>query len=728
MILVIAEKPSLARDIADALPGKAERKDGFIEKGDYIVTWLFGHMLTLKAPEDYNDIYKKWDLGTLPIYFDNWEQKVADDAEKKKKVKQIGEWLKKADTVIHAGDPDDEGQLLVDEILRMFKYPGTVKRLDTGNTTNAALRKALGKMTDNKLHENAGWSAYARSVADLMIGVNISRFFTCNNPGVLLTIGRVQTPTLGLVVARDYQIEHHIKSKYYNVLADVAVEDKVVQTRFTPAKDNPNLTDGRITDENYAKKIALWLNGKEFKNVKITKKTVKEAPPLPFNLVKLQSYCGKKYGYSPSDVLAITQNLREKYKAITYNRSDCQYLSNEHFKEAPETLKRVVSNIKYKPPGLDLRIKSRCFNDANITAHFAIIPTDQTVDISKLSEREKNVYMAIVQYYLIQFMPKAEKEKTGLEIDLDGKGNKLTATSTLVLNPGYLAILKEERPEEKSDLSKLAEGVFIGRIQKSELKEEETKPPARYTKSSLNEDMTRIAKYVDDPKIKQMLLDKDKDKKGENGSIGTSATRSSIIDKLVQRGYLKEEKKKLISTDLGRELCRILPKELTLPNMTAEWWVIQEEITAGTKQHKDLTENVLDGIKVMIGRTYPRVDNKIIAAKKTKNVLGKCPRCGGDILEGDKGFYCSNWKAETPCKFGVFKKSKLPLFSKSTFTATMMKKFLSGKPVHMTKLYSPKKEKTFEADVVMTDDPSSAFGPKFELVFKSYPKKGDKKT
>ena len=323
-------------------------------------------------------------------------------------------------------------------------------------------------------------------------------------------------------------------------------------------------------------------------------------------------------------------------------------------------------------------------------------------------------------------MPKAVKEKTELKIEL-GHGNMLTASSTVIKEPGYLLVYREGLKNEQTVLSEIPEGEHHSKILASEIKEEETKPPSRYTKTTLNEDMTRIAKYVDDPVIKKMLLDKDKDKKGENGSIGTSATRSGIIDKLVERGFLKEEGKKLISTPLGRELCRILPTELTKPDMTAQWWSIQEEITAGQKTYRDLTHNVLDAINAILSREYPRVDNNIIAAVNTKEPLGKCPRCGGDVIEGKLGFGCVNYKEPIKCGFTIWKKSKSPLFSRMTVSASMVKKWLAGKPVHSKRLYSPKKNKTFEADVLLKDNPNSPYGAEFEIRFTEKGNKGNKK-
>lgn len=724
MILVIAEKPVLGKAIADALPGTATMKNGCIYKGDYIVTWVFGHMLSLKEPEDYDIGYKSWNINSLPIFFKDWQVKIGKNRNlnkgqisKSQRVNQIGSLLKQADEVIHAGDPDDEGQLLIDELLRWFNYKGIVKRLDTANTTLVAMKKALSHMTDNKPHEPYGWSAYARSVADLMVGINMSRLFSCKNQ-TLLTIGRVQTPTLGLVVNRDLAIEGHHKQKYYTIACDINFNNDTVQADFIPSKTDSNLVDGHILSKEYAEQICNRLKGQTLKNINITKKIVYEAPPLPFNLVKLQTYCSGKFGYSPQQVLDITQSLRENHKAITYNRSDCQYLSEEHYKEAPVTMKAVIMNIRYKPKSLDMNLKSKCFDSSKISAHFAIIPTNQKVNLDKLSEAEKNVYLAICKYYIAQFMPKAKKEQTNLSVEL-GNGEAIKAVSTVIIEQGYRSIFNEAEKDKASNLSKIPEGIYSGKITDTDIAEKETKPPSRYTKASLNEDMTCISKYVKDPKIKQLLLSKDEGKEGERGSIGTSATRSGIIESLVKRGFLREDGKKVISTALGRELYRILPDEIKKADMTAEWWSIQEEIQNGTVNYNKLIDSVYDTIKHIVTNVdnYPVVNSSIIAIKKKGGaVIGKCPRCGGDIVETKTGFCCSNWKEPTNCKFNIWKKSKSPLFAKTTFTAATVKKLLSGQSVKMKKLVS-KTGKEFEAEVKMKDDPSSQYGPSFDLIF-----------
>lgn len=728
MILVIAEKPSLAKDIAAALPGELRGGDKrYIAKGDYIITWVFGHMLALKEPEDYDIKYKKWSAEDLPIYFRDWGQKMGKDSggrfeSKRARVELIGELLSKSDSVIHAGDPDEEGQLLIDELLRWFGYDKPVMRLNTGDTTNAGLKKALGKMTDNRESENEGWSAYARSVADLMVGVNMSRFFTCLNKGVLLTVGRVQTPTLGLVVARDMLIEGHNKQLYYDIYADLDIVTAEGVSRVRTKYQKKTLKKGEepelITNRTDAEKLLSSLLNRNYK-AEIKRKNVKEAPPLPFNLVKLQSYCSSHFGYNPKDVMDITQSLREKHKAITYNRSDCQYLTEEHFKEAPQTMAQVVKNINYRPAEMDMNIHSRCFNDKNITAHFAIIPTNNTVNLNRLTERERNVYLAVCKYYMAQFLPDAEKESTKLTADVDGT-YVLSATSSKVIKPGYLAIFRDIKRDKPTMLSDIPTGTYNASANEGEITEKETKPPARYTKASLNEDMTRIAKYVTDERIKKLLELKDADKKGENGSIGTSATRSTIIDGLVAKGYLKESGKKLISTELGRELYRILPDEIKKADMTAEWWVIQEDIRAGNVRCDALTQNVLQTIEGILKNTYPSVEQTVVTktvSEKYHTVIGTCPLCGGNVIEGTKGFGCSNWKEPMSCKFVIWKKHKKGIFARTNFTKTMAKKLLAGKTASCKRLVSGS-GKEFAADIKLRLDPASPFGVvQFDLVF-----------
>lgn len=731
--VIIAEKPVLGKAIADVLPGTRHEENGCITKGDTAVIWAYGHLLELKEPEDYDEKYAKWQLEDLPIYFEHWGQRPKQEKGRQggasaiARLKQIAALLKDADCVVNAGDPDDEGQFLVDEIIRWCHFKGKVYRMDTGDTTAQALKKALDHLRDNAPLEQIGWSAYARSVADLIVGVNLSRFFSVKNQPVMLSIGRVQTPTLGLVVNRDLAIEGHTKTHYYTVTALVEIDGKQIPVPYVPAKDDPNLTDGKILDKAYAEsKVEMIRALGTLSPIVISFKNIQEQPSLPFNLVELQSYASKKFGYDPADVMRITQELREKYRAITYNRSDCQYLSEEQYKEAGPTMQQVIANIGYEPKEMDMALHSRCFNDENITAHTAIIPTNQAVDLKKLTKEQRDVYLSICKYYMAQFMPPAEKGRTSLQHILPD-GGKLQTTSTKILSPGYLTLFRndlkngEMEQEEQSLLSELEAGTYQGKVKGVSSEEKETKPPARYTMASLNKDMTRIAKYVKNPEVKELLLMKDKDKKGENGSIGTVATRADTIEKLVKRGYLElDGKKRLRSTPLGRAFYNILPEALTQPDMTARWWVIQEDIKNGNATPDTLTESVLEMVKDIIATEHPLIDQSLIPKHLIKGAakesLGNCPCCGKPIIEGKNGYGCSGWK--DGCKFTLWKKSKLPSLKNTRFTENDAKKLLSGGKVLKKNLVS-KAGKKFEAYILLDPEkPCGNFGANLKIEFK----------
>ena len=645
--LIIAEKVQVRDAIAVALGSPRVGTDPIYYK-DYIITNLYGHILTLKEPEDYDETYKKWSLERLPIYFKDWGMKPKPNTSEK--LKMIGELLKQADEVIHAGDPDAEGQLLVDEVLRWFNYKGPVWRVNTSITEKETLAKELNNLEPNEKYVSEGYAAYARSVSDLVVGVNMSRYYTLKGNGAKLTVGRVQTPTLGLVVKRDEIIENHIKQKYYVVAGEMDIEDKTIPITIQLKKDDPRLVDGKLLNKSDAEEIREKLSDKIIPDVEITKKIEKENPPLPFNLVELQTYCGNKFKYSLQEVMEIAQDLKDKHKAISYHRTDCQYLSTEHYNDAPKTIEVICKNINFKPTGIDTSIKSRAFNDEKISTHHGIIPTKVSLDLSSLSEKERNVYLAVCKYYLAQFYPPAEKEKTSLKRET--KFGTISATSTEILKPGYRVLFKEAEEEELSDLSSLKKGLYEGETDELEVQEKETRPPARYTDVTLNKDMTCISKYVEDPEIKGLLLAKDANSEGDNGSIGTDATRTFIIQSLLEKKYLKSDGKKIISTELGRALYKMLPDELKKPDMTARWWVMQESIKKNEIKPSELPESVLETCKAIMGR---EVDTSGLPSQNKKSsVLGKCPKCGNTVFKTKKGGAVCKGFFDKTCDFSLW--------------------------------------------------------------------------
>ena len=706
MKLIIAEKPELGKAIAAAICDKPVfNRDGSILCGEYTVISAFGHLFKLKQPEEYDIKYKKWTKDTLPIFFENWD--IVPSADKIGRVNVIGNLLKQADEVIHAGDPDDEGQLLIDEILEYFKYNGKVMRLSTNDNNPEYIRKQLGKMESNEKHLPNGYSARARSVADFIVGINYSRFFTLSNrTRDLMNVGRVQTPTLGLVVARDMLIENHTKMNYYELFVDFDGDLQGVKAKFYPNPESPVLDEnGKVLDRSMLEKTLAYLKRNPV-DVKIEKSKAKEKPPLPFNQVELQTYCGNKFGYSLEQTSKAAQDLREIYKAITYNRSSSRYLNEEHYADAPRVVSAVLGITGIDLPDLDLGIKSACFRKVK-EPHHAIIPTGTKVDLNKLTEVQKNVYLAICMYYLAQFLPEAVDSKTTLTAPLKNN-NSIKAQSLLCDSQGWRKYFKEKNTEP-SPLDNVAAGDYTVNVIDGEIKEIETKPPKRYTEITLNKDMTSVAKYVKDPEIRDLLLRKDKDSDKDKGSIGTESTRTAIITNLITRGYIAKKGKNLISTQKGRELYNCLPDEIKKPDMTAKWWAIQEKIKENEATPQDLYNDVLETVNKIISQRYSFAigKNKFDSPLPyQEQILGKCPRCGGEVLENTKGFGCVNWPQPHNCKFVIWKE---PLQFKDmgiSIDAQGAKKLLNGEGIQLLTNTNPQKQLT----VKMDDSQQSQYG------------------
>lgn len=602
MKLIIAEKKDLARDIAKAIPGEIKENNLHFQVGDYIICWVGGHILKLKDPEEIDEKYKRWDLKTLPIYFSNWEKKV--DSNKKGMFENIKKLVKEAEIIINAGDPDDEGQYLIDEVIEYLKCKKKVLRLLVSDNSLEAVKKALANMKDNNNYLSLGYSAKARAIADATLGMSLTRYYTLKKKkndykGDVFSVGRVQTPTLALVVNRDYEIENHIKEKYYELFLNLPLEsNRTINLKYNSEK---------ILDRSILEKVKNDIENKNGK-IKITKNIKLESPPLPFNLNKLQSEANNKFGYSTDEVMDITQILRDKYKAITYNRSDCQFLTNEIFKEAPKLVPNLLEKLRINiDVDLSEKNKSKAFKD-EVLVHYGIIPTyNPDLKIENLNEKEKNIYLLIAQRYLIQFMAKAEIEISSLEVDIENKVFKKSYSK--IIKKGYrnFYLAKDSEDQkmddgiEESSLN-FPVGEFDIETDKNmlEIIEKETKAKSRYTQATLISDMNNIAKYVKNEDIKKILKEKDKDKVGINGSIGTSATQSSIIKGLFQKGYLEEKKNKVYSTQKAKDFLKELPESLKQPDSTAIWWVIQEEIKLGNACIEDLTLRVKEEVENII--------------------------------------------------------------------------------------------------------------------------------
>ena len=629
--LFIAEKPELARAIVEGLDG-GSKKGAYYQCGEDKVTWCIGHMLELCEPADFDPKYKKWNLEDLPI---RTPVKYKSKANTAAQLKAILSLIKNAETIVHAGDNDSEGQLIVDELLEYSGFKGPVLRFMTNDNSTKMVKKSLANMTNNTQYYSLYQSALARNLGDQLYGFNMSRAYTVSaqtqgHNGVL-SVGRVQTPILGLVVNRDRAHSQHTKAYYFDVMGDFTVGAQSFPAKYLPTDNAPTDDKNRLNDSDFAGNIAAECRGKPATISNLDSSIKESAAPLPYSIVKLQSDAARIFNYKPDQVMKITQELREKYRLITYNGTDCQYLNEEQHADAKAVLSAIAKTAN-KYSGLveaaDTTIKSRAFNNANVSAHHAIIPTETVGRIDDLPEALRNIYLLIAKRYIAQFYPKHQYLDTKASLDVSGhpfsvrsKITKLEGWKSLYSNLGGSSEDDSGSDEEciSLDLSALSTG-DAGLCDDAKVLDKETKPPALYTMSTLLNDLTRVAKYVKNPEIKKLLIDKDKDRKGEHGGIGTSRTRDQIIKKLFDLGFIAEKGKKVISTELGGQFFDSLPEIATSPDMTALWHEQQSMI-----EHGDNTcTSFVDGLMGFIAEQVISVKENGV---KISVDAHKCPTC-----------------------------------------------------------------------------------------------------
>ncbi|MBR0060402.1 MAG: DNA topoisomerase III, partial [Selenomonadaceae bacterium] len=643
MRLYIAEKPSMARELAACLKNP-QNGNGYIKTAGGVVTWLVGHVLRQVEPDGYDPKYKAWRAEDLPIVPQIWKLEVNPSTLKQFQI--VKHLISQADEIIHAGDPDREGQLLVDEVLDYVGNKKPVKRILLNALDETSIRRANDNLRDNAEFFNLKQSALARSRADWLIGMNLSRAYTLaarrrGYSDLVLPIGRVKTPTLGLIVRREREILNFKPVDFFTIRATFAHENGNFVAQFKPSKKMSELkafdSEGRLIDKKFAEELVKKfstapLDGK-ISSFKTTEK--KEAQPLPFSLSSLQIAAGKAFGYSPQQVLDAAQSLYEK-KFTTYPRSDCEYLPTTQFKDAQRILKNLSATrddaLKNLITHANAAIKSRAWNDSKISAHHAIIPTQRILS-GQLSEVEVNVYKLVAKNYAVQFYPLHIYDETVVGVDY--KKETFTARGKVVKQLGWreFYIAPKVKADDESDaiLPQMTTGDDV-QHKKSQLKQGVTKPPARFTSSSLVQGMKEIHKYVKNPEAKKQL----KDVYG----IGTEATRAAIIDDLIQRGFLKVTKKILQPTAQAYLLIDALPDTMTYPDATAIWEDKLHSMSAGDGTLEDF----------LAGQV--KFTSELCAAAKTANFANAentfpCPKCNGVLVKrnGKHGTFwgCTNY-------------------------------------------------------------------------------------
>lgn len=638
MRLYIAEKPSMGLEIAKCLPGPMRRGDGFIETAGGTVTWGFGHLLRQAEPQEYDEKYKKWRAEDLPIVPQEW--KLIVKASSKKQFGIVKNLIARADEIVHAGDPDREGQLLIDEMLDYVGNTKPVRRILLNALDEKSIREANDHLRDNRDFAPLKESALARARADWLIGMNLSRAYTLAARRVghdmTLPVGRVKTPTLALVVRREREIKDFHTTLYYTIKAEFVHANGRFTAVWKPGEEQAGLdAEGRLVDKMEAEaKLAAFSETDGEGRIETYAKARKEEPPrLPFSLSSLQVLAGRRFGYEPQQVLDTAQALYEK-KLTSYPRSDCEYLPKNQLASAVTILKNLAEGEEKElsawAMGADEKLRSRAWDDKKITAHHAIIPTTVKANPATLTPMQRDIYFLIAQAYLAQFYPAHVYDQTKVGVRYGDE--RFTASGRTVRDMGWKALYagknadKEEPPEsdDTAALPAMKKGDPV-RYGGGKLAEKQTKPPSRFTPATLLAAMKDIHKYVKDAEAKKRL-------RAVSG-IGTEATRAAIIEDLIRRKFLKAQgkKKQLIPQSVAELLVDALPDAMTYPDKTAVWedelafmaaggggmerFLTQQAAFAG-----ELCEAAL-GVKMAVGGEYccPRCHQGALTRRHGKN-------------------------------------------------------------------------------------------------------------
>ncbi len=576
MILYIAEKPSLGRAIADVLPRPHQKGDGFIRAGNGdTVSWCIGHLLEQAEPDAYDPAFKQWRLEHLPILPQQWQ--LTPKPKTRKQLTVLRRLVKEADQLVHAGDPDREGQLLVDEVIEYLGVKdakrAAVQRCLISDLNPDAVRRALQRLRPNPEFVPLSTSALARSRADWLYGLNMTRAYTIQGRKVgydgVLSVGRVQTPLLGLVVRRDQAIAAFVPKPFYEVLAHLLTDAReTFHAKWQPSDACAPFQDeeGRVLSRPLAENVVRRISGQPGTVLEVEKKRRRQAAPLPYSLSSLQIDSAKRFGLSAKETLDICQSLYEKHKLITYPRSDSRHLPLEHLARAPQVLGAIGHNCESLKDALaatDSGRKSQAWNDSKVDAHHAIIPTEKKQGSAALQGRERQLYELIARQYVGQFLPDFEYFETRIEIDI--AGGRFRTQAREVIQPGWKPFFqRQESPGDEP--AQLLPALSVGQVlqcERGELVEKMTQPPKHFTDATLLAAMTGIARFVEDRSIRQILKDTD--------GLGTEATRAGIIELLFRRGFLERRGKAIHATAAGIGLIDSLPRQTTLPDMTAQW-------------------------------------------------------------------------------------------------------------------------------------------------------------
>lgn len=652
MIVCIAEKPSVAKDLAEVLQAK-QRKDGYYEGNGYQVTWTFGHLCTLKEPHDYKPSWKSWNLYDLPMIPSHFGIKPIEDSGVKKQLAIIERLVSTCEYVINCGDAGQEGELIQRWVLHYVKCKVPVKRLWISSLTEEAIREGFKKLRDGKDYIPLYQAGISRAVGDWMLGMNATRLFTLkfgNNDGVL-SIGRVQTPTLAMIVKRQKEIEQFVPEDFWEV-----------KTKYREVEFSSEL--GKIKKLDVANQAIQDITDKPFEIVSFDVKEGKESSPRLFDLTSLQVEANKKMAYSAEDTLKLIQSLYEK-KLVTYPRVDTTYLSDDLYPKIPDILKGIAP---MNPLANDLLAKpikktKQIFDNKKVTDHHAIIPTGVTPN--NMNKDESRIYMLVMNRFLAAFHPDCKVANTVVigKVDIDTeKSMEFKATGKQILEPGWRVVYdyeknqkQDENLEDKDEQNQEDEENLMPIFEAGEsgphepkLETKKTSPPKPYTEATLLRAMETAGKQVDDDELRDLLKD--------NG-IGRPSTRANIIETLFRRKYIERKKKNILATAKGVHLIDTISNELLKsPELTGEWEkklrLIEKQQYDHEKFKEELNQMVMDLTNEILSPKTFRMQKAIQEMDNTT-----CPKCQtGKIIQGNHAYGCTRFSEG--CDFRIPKKIK----------------------------------------------------------------------
>lgn len=650
MKVCIAEKPSVAREIATVL-GANNRRDGYFEGNGYQVTWTFGHFCTLKEPHEYTPDWKRWSLNVLPMIPPRFGIKLIENDGVKKQFGVIEELMKDAEEVINCGDAGQEGELIQRWVMQKAQCKCPVKRLWISSLTEESIREGFDKLREEKDFNKLYEAGLSRAIGDWLLGMNATRLYTVKygqNKSVL-SIGRVQTPTLALIVNRQIEIENFKPEPYWEL--------KTVyrETVFSATK-------GRFTTQEEGEKFLTEIKDAEFEVTDVSTKKGEETPPRLFDLTALQVECNKKFSLSAEDTLKTIQSLYEK-KLTTYPRVDTTFLSDDIYPKIPAILKGLAGYEDLTNPVLASKIKKskKVFDNSKVTDHHAIIPTG--VRANNISDGERKVYDLITRRFIAVFYPNCQISTTTVLGEVNKIGFKVTGKQ--ILNPGWRVVF-DKQADRDEDNNESEDDKILPTFEKGErgphipsLSEKWTQPPKYYTEATLLRAMETAGKLVDDDELRDALK--------ENG-IGRPSTRAAIIETLFKRNYIRKERKSLYATSTGVELIGTIKEELLKSAELTGLWekklrqierneyeprlFIDElkemltQIVVNVKQDREGSISIAEQVKEEVQKDKKKSKPKEKKKTKSSKVELICPLCKkGKILKGKTAYGCSEWKS-----------------------------------------------------------------------------------